>query len=463
MNQIMSTLISKYPLLWNTRFPIAFSILLLTNVLYFLFGMGMHGELVFNSNFYDIESLFFESGLLFLTIVFNLLFVILWLLFYLRNNAFKANYPISPLRLIQEFILVLVIIFLNLSLYPSFSLGVTTGYRQNTDIEQFNRDKEIIKYASPYLNESSYNYNPYSNNYQTYIVKDNSFNENEELEDYRSTPPLMTSYCCTDSVPSYYYFSEFPFIESFEEIQKLIDNNQKILETKNTKQIETYLSDYNKLCERIGYKESKVNINERIAQIFATPQFDFKEEYSRYYMNYDDNYDNYIPEEQFADIYITRLDELVKIDNDFFEYSSILTFISLIITLAIVSFRVTSIKEWLIAAVSLGILSILITIGLVLVNAHDNGAMIILLLFYTVFLSIGLFGKELKIKKLVYGTTINLALWTSPFVGIVIATFLDPTYELDLEEVIIITMVLGILLSSILLLLTPKYRAVGED
>lgn len=465
MNNILSKLIVRYPLLWNTRFPIAFGVIIAINLFYILIGF-LSKDLIIKNLIEDGYSRdnFFESGLILLTIIINLLFIIIWLLYYLRNNALKANYPVSTGRLISEFVQIALIIILNFTLYSSYRAGIVLGFNTKYDFSNLDKEREILNYAAPYTSSNYYDYelNSYCGN--EYNI------EREIIES--SYNKLKTDFCCNDTIMSYYYYCDFPYINSTNHKWELVRNNQNLLEKKDRAQIEKHINDFNALCDKYDLMSKKVDAEKIINNIFATKDFRFRETYiddiatQNSYTYYYGNDASYI---------IDNIIKYSEFGSNFFETILILILIGLGFSLVILSFRLTSIKEWLIAVVSLGIISIITGILLALGGFREIGISVILILIYLTFISIAVFGKELGVNKIANGTAINLSLFTAPYVGLAILNLIrvdisnDELYDysysrpyFDEFEMIFLSILLGLVLTCIILAVTPKYRASSE-
>lgn len=146
INQYLRT---HHPLLWNTRVVWV----LLTNVaLYLLF---------FLAGFITVQarevahyySVWFVGGfgLPTISVLCTLLVLVGWLLYYLRNNAFKNFYRIGRFHLLREFLLLLIILFSSTIYYEFFVLGVrarvgtfTTRATFRQEVSDLNRGLAFI-------------------------------------------------------------------------------------------------------------------------------------------------------------------------------------------------------------------------------------------------------------------------------------------------------------------------------
>lgn len=465
MNNILSKLIVRYPLLWNTRFPIAFGGIIAINLFYILIGFLSKDAIIKDliEDGYSRDN-FFESGLILLTIIINILFIIIWLLYYLRNNALKANYPVSTARLISEFLQIAIIIILNFTLYSSYRTGIILGFNTKYDFSNIEKEREILNYAAPYTTNNYYDYelNSYCANefYGEKVIAESSYNK------------LKTDFCCNDTIRSYYYYCDFPYVKSTNHKWELVRYNQNLLEKKDRNQIVKHINDYNALCDKYDLMSKKVDAEKIVNKIFATKDFRVEDTYIDEVI-VKNSYPFYYGKD--ASYIIDNIIKYSEFGNNFFETILVLILIGLGFSMVILSFRLTSIKEWLIAVVSLGIISIITGIFLALGGFREIGISVILILIYLVFISIAVFGKELGVNKIANGTAINLSLFTAPYLGLAFLNLIrvDVSYDefdkytytrpyFDDSETIFLSILIGLVLTCIILAVTPKYRASSE-
>ncbi|TCZ72200.1 hypothetical protein [Flaviaesturariibacter aridisoli] len=124
-----------HPLLWNTR---VLWVLLANLCLYLIFFLA--GFLTVQArSIATYYSVWFVGGFglpAFSTLC-TVLVVVLWLLYYLRNNAFKNFYRIGRFHLLREFALILLIFFSSGIYYEFYMLGVQARVRTITSEATF--------------------------------------------------------------------------------------------------------------------------------------------------------------------------------------------------------------------------------------------------------------------------------------------------------------------------------------
>src|SRR5882724_7603813 len=93
LKKIYTRIVTDYPLLWNTRMPWVIAAALLIHLLFFWAGFGSITAISFQEYYY--LSSVITGGLMSFSILCSALVIIIWLIFYLRNNAYKSFYIID--------------------------------------------------------------------------------------------------------------------------------------------------------------------------------------------------------------------------------------------------------------------------------------------------------------------------------------------------------------------------------
>lgn len=144
---IQHKLLLRYPLLWNTRIVPVAAAGLLINILFFIWGYN-HGAVDFgaeNSMFYVDPT---PAVVIMLSIVLSVLIAILWLVFYLRNNAFKSYYPLKGNALYKEWLLLVLACVMNCTYSLSFLYGEDFRGRGYFTEEEFSHRLDVISMVS---------------------------------------------------------------------------------------------------------------------------------------------------------------------------------------------------------------------------------------------------------------------------------------------------------------------------
>jgi len=144
---IQHKLLLRYPLLWNMRIVPVIIAGLLLNIIFFAWGFD-HGAVDFgpeNSMYYIDPT---PAIVIMLSVVMAVLIVILWLVFYLRNNAFKSYYPIKGKALYKEWLLLVLACIINCTYSLSFMYGQDIRGRSYFSEEEFSHRIDVISMVS---------------------------------------------------------------------------------------------------------------------------------------------------------------------------------------------------------------------------------------------------------------------------------------------------------------------------
>ena len=176
-------LVERYPNIWNTKLVWVIGVSLIIHFVFFLLGMaGLSNPESLHSN--NAEAVFFNSGAIFFSIILSVLIAVVWLVYLLKNNAFKAFYPTKQLDLFKQFCCYFIALFFCSSFYLSYSAGLKM-YINNTY-----PDQEMVEHittansASLFLSHSLSDYTINNKLYPDFYF--NNFCEsNEDLIDYK--------------------------------------------------------------------------------------------------------------------------------------------------------------------------------------------------------------------------------------------------------------------------------------
>jgi hypothetical protein len=155
-NRINQYLLTHYPLIWNLRLPWILSVILLIHL---FFGMAGYLSLDYSSlqKHYSISSI--NSGQVFtLSILISLLVIVGWLLFYLRNNAYKSFYAIGRKYLAIEFALAVLILTGACSFFLSYYHGARIKVRQLIPRTTLVHETNVLNLALAFIPQDENDY-----------------------------------------------------------------------------------------------------------------------------------------------------------------------------------------------------------------------------------------------------------------------------------------------------------------
>ncbi len=146
IKKVNKYLVEHYPLIWNTRLVWMLGIALLLHLIFFVVGynyVNNQKEIVSESN---LDSFYFGTSVVFVAILLSIIILLVWILYYLQNNAFKNLYNLKKGTLFIQFCTIFFIFFINITQYYSFKTGLKLKLRNtyawkeiDTDIKEFNK------------------------------------------------------------------------------------------------------------------------------------------------------------------------------------------------------------------------------------------------------------------------------------------------------------------------------------
>lgn len=140
----------NHPLLWNLRVHIILPFGILLHLIFFLLAYSNYNTIrdFYSDNNYDF---FKEWSIGIYSFFIIAISVIIWLMYYLRNNAFKSFYPVKKSYLVKEFLLLCIILFITFSNMASYKMGKNLKFRQLTKGFDIKKDAEKVAQAKCFL------------------------------------------------------------------------------------------------------------------------------------------------------------------------------------------------------------------------------------------------------------------------------------------------------------------------
>jgi hypothetical protein len=140
-------LLTNYPLLWNTRVVQLLLANAVIHLLYFLAGYFSFNMQTIQFHYYYEYSF----GLLSFSILCSIAVLVLWLVFYLRNNALKQFYRLGQWHLVKEWGLILLALFTSITYFESFQYGERKKARSITSLAQLRQEANAINLAMAFI------------------------------------------------------------------------------------------------------------------------------------------------------------------------------------------------------------------------------------------------------------------------------------------------------------------------
>jgi uncharacterized membrane protein len=161
---IQKYLLINHPLLWNLKIVPVSVFLILFNIIFILLGY-LNGAIDFTETDNDYSRNDNDDIIIFFSVMISILTAIVWLVYYLKNNALKSYYPKNNFSLFKEWLLILVVCFLNSSLIMAYYYGKDLKVRSYYTESEAKKRCEILSQGSFFVSGSySYHYN--NDNYE---------------------------------------------------------------------------------------------------------------------------------------------------------------------------------------------------------------------------------------------------------------------------------------------------------
>ena len=158
INKVNKYLLEHYPLIWNMRLVWIVGVNILVHVLFFVIGFTAVNDLEDLKEYYNLSSYFFESSAVYYNFLISIVIILVWVIYYLRNNAFKNLYSLPKLFLFKQFCIMLFIFFISISQYFSFRQGLVTKIRANYDWEEIDSDIKNFNRTAIFFPQEQSNY-----------------------------------------------------------------------------------------------------------------------------------------------------------------------------------------------------------------------------------------------------------------------------------------------------------------
>lgn len=146
IKKINKYLLEHYPLIWNTRLVWMLGINIVFHLFYFVLGFTSVQNITDLKSKYRLEEFYFDTSVVYYNFLLSILIIVIWIAYYLRNNAFKNSYSLKKGMLFKQFCILVFIFFISSTQFFSFKLGLRTKVKQtynweevDADIKTFNR------------------------------------------------------------------------------------------------------------------------------------------------------------------------------------------------------------------------------------------------------------------------------------------------------------------------------------
>ena len=442
--KIQKYLLIHQPLLWNLKIVPALVYSIIIHAIFLILGYS-NGGINFSENEDSFSNVAGEGTLMFFCVLVSILSLLLWMVFYFKNNALKSFYPKNNFTLFKEWLLMLFISLLLTTFLVSYFYGKEARIRSYYSEAEAKKRCETLAMGSFFVN-GSYAY-----------YQNNEVLETEVTPEVKAAAPMKESQIndsisFVDSSKIYFEYkgkrylnnsllskniNDYSFLDSKKD--SILKDRVKTWLVKNQKDsVLNLFKNYLKIAKEHNLKAS-IDENKWLELTYDFPTFEkYKiigsEERDTYY---EDNYNNNKPKIDTSQQYITTINNQQFLYNKFYvpekqlHYNykkisdsyqnpdintatfSISLYVALGISLLLFSFRVTSGKNWLIALVSLGILNIIIGIITAIFGSEYVylSAMLLVFLILLIYFLVIIYRKK---SKEISGITLNSMLWMLP-------------------------------------------------
>ncbi len=391
--KIQKYLLLHYPLLWNTKIvPMGVAVIGI-NLLFYVLGF-LSGEIDFGSFSYrryaNVDSHF---TYILITGFTSVLVLIIWLISYLKNNAFKYFYPKKHFSLYEEWCIIFILIFGNVLYLCSYIQGTICRVKSYTSEEEIQKISGILTMAEVLIPESDYNY---------YLRTEN---DGEGQPDARDSISISLLNFNTQ------YLSR--------QDEKNVERVTNWLKNGKQDSIRTLMTEYMDLQKKHGLK-TNLTVSSWMERIYRPPLFPVS---SSVYIHKSESF-NGEPYTEYNNLsfgygYIS--DAYHK--NPLKHVILVSLYVSLFVSILLFSFRITSRKSWLTALVSAGLLCFIngiISIILGTSGVNDDNLFTFALVYWSslfagsaIYIYEKIFRKSGKGKSAVI---LNIFLWILPFI-----------------------------------------------
>ncbi|KOS05492.1 hypothetical protein AM493_05190 [Flavobacterium akiainvivens] len=415
------------------------------NILLFLVGFAK-GGLDFNQSRYGYNFDNDSPVIIFFSVLLSVIVLILWLVYYFRNNAFKSFYPKNNNALYKEWLIILVICVLNCFYTASYMWGLDVRKTAYLSDKELQHRLDVISMVSLFTDDATL-YDDYVDENDTNVVVENAIPQDK-------SQPASLLQKNIDGFGSYRYGIMMRQRNVSYKNRDSV-NNQRIkswLINGRRDSVVKLLNEFIKIGLDHNLK-SNISGEEWTNYVYNPPTFK-KYKYIRFRQPP-------LPSENYAVGVSTSYNQYIETDlkhhvpygelrynyekmyeakyTPFIDYKSVILYLmaGFSFSLLIFSFRVTSGRSWLIALVSIFVG--LMLVGLFAIMFSSGTSYAVMWLMITAGAAVYYFsvttGKEGKgISDIMLNCCIWLFTSVVPLISMIIVTNSNQYYELPAEK-----------------------------
>ena len=152
IHKINTYLIENHPTIWNTRLVWMLITALGFHIIFFILGyVALSNPETLHSN--RARYIFLENGSVFMNVIISVLMLVIWLIYLLKNNAFKNFYPTTRLTLFKHYISYTIIILFSITFFISHAFGLKAYINNTYDDERLNWEIQTANDAALFFSE----------------------------------------------------------------------------------------------------------------------------------------------------------------------------------------------------------------------------------------------------------------------------------------------------------------------
>ncbi len=158
IKKINKYLVEHYPLIWNTRLVWMLVFALILHLSFFTAGFFAINTQEDVEAHYNLSDFYYDTPAVLIGSLLSVVSLLIWIIYYLKNNAFKNFYPLKKGTLFLQFCIVLLIFFTNITHYFSYRAGVTTKIKALYDWNEIDSDIKGFNNAAIFFLRDLRNY-----------------------------------------------------------------------------------------------------------------------------------------------------------------------------------------------------------------------------------------------------------------------------------------------------------------
>ncbi|MBI1222037.1 MAG: hypothetical protein GC180_05485 [Bacteroidetes bacterium] len=384
MKKLNQYLLTHFPLIWNLRLIYVLPAVLIIHSGFYLAGY-LKPVLLVDLKMDRVFEIY--PQIMFSVLVTSVL-LILWLLFFLRNNPFKSFYPIKKGRTFMEFILCTLVFFSSSTFFLTYQQGLYDNVKRMTREVDLEQEVNKANQAMMFIPTENYSYRIENccdsiearKAHMDSVRRAGGIFESENSSDgvIEEVAEYPGSQNTVSSIPlSFLYYCGTEFHNG---------NEKQILTARQ-------ISDRGKSWILNGQRDSLMRCFQEFDQLLKTYDIErnidyqdqvnrvFKEgaEVDTFFDKYDEYY--YVGGENIKQAYLqvfalhTALDRITEVRIGFWHYGylMVMLYYSLSMAVLLLSFRLVKLRLWFTALVSFGVMCIVYILLVSTARMKDAG------------------------------------------------------------------------------------------